>query len=208
MLVYRPYPHLKPCILGQRCMVEGTPHEVRLHGSNGSPSSSGMNPKAASPSAVYCPPVNVVHSSSSGAGYRHTGEDIHSGRAPARHGQAPPPPAASPVRTELGWGGQLLVGELGPTFLLTRGGSDQSTEGVAAPLCLQQLGITSMLDLADAFSDEEEVRSAIGAADQTAQQLASAAGRKVEARTCHRQTPSCMPVHCYCACNVCAATAG
>merc|ERR1712129_648036 len=90
-------------------------------------------------------------------------------------GRPPPPPAASPVRTELGWGGQPLAGELGPTFLLTRGGSDQSTEGVAAPRCLQQLGITSMLDLADAFSEEEEVRSAIGAADQTAQQLAAVA---------------------------------
>ena len=32
-----------------------------------------------------------------------------------------------------------------------------------------------MQDLADAFSDEEEVRSAIGAADQTTQQLATAA---------------------------------
>ena len=37
---------------------------------------------------------------------------------------------------------------------------------VVAPVELQQLGITSMLDLADSFSDEREVRSAMGAADQ------------------------------------------
>ena len=60
-------------------------------GSQGSPTSSGIDPKAASPSVAYCPPVNVVHSSSASAGYRHTGVDIHSGRAPARHGQAPLP---------------------------------------------------------------------------------------------------------------------
>ena len=73
---------------------------------------------------------------------------------------------------------------LGPTFLLIRGGTDGSTEGVSAPACLLELGIGSMMDLADAFSDDEEVRSAIGAADQTAQDLPVQAWQQ-----CRRRAP-------------------
>ena len=60
-------------------------------GSRGSPTSSGTNPQAVNPSAAFCPLVKVAHTSSTGSGFRHTGASMHSGGAPARYGQAPPP---------------------------------------------------------------------------------------------------------------------
>ena len=112
----------------------GTPRtSSSRNGSNGSPASTGSNPNTASPSAACWPRASIENSSSSGAEYRYACEHQHNCRAPARYGQAPPLPTASPVRAKLGWGGPPLAGRLGPTFLLTRGRSDQSTGGVAAP---------------------------------------------------------------------------
>ena len=87
------------------------------------------------------------------------------------------------MRRELGWDGLLLVGELGPTFLLIQGGSAGPQKGLLyVPECSNWA--SSDAGLADAFSDEEEVRSATGAADQTTQQLATAARAQKTASTC------------------------
>ena len=42
----------------------------------------------------------------------------------------------------------------GSTFLLARGLADHTTEGVLAPHVLADIGITTMVDLADSFADE------------------------------------------------------
>ena len=80
---------------------------------------------------------------------------------------------------------QSSARQLGSTFLLHRSARDQTTEGVEAPSCLQHLGITTMLDLADAFLSEQEVRAAIGAAAQTDKGLAVQAWRQ-----CRRRAPA------------------
>ena len=145
-------------------------------GSIGSPASNGTNPRLTRPAAVDCwPQAGFADYNSSGVESGTMTVYNNNSGAPAGSRQALPLPTALPVRKMLGRDGLSPAGELGPTFLLTRGGSATSTEGVVAPIRLQQLGITSMLDLAEAFTDEEEVRSAIGAADQTAQQMAVAA---------------------------------
>ena len=106
-------------------------------GALGSPASNGTNPSLASPSAAGWPQSNVYDSNSSGvqSGYT-TGHNVSSG-APVAYRQIPSVPTASPVRTELGRGGLASTGLPGPTFLLTRGGSARSTEGVVAPAELQ-----------------------------------------------------------------------
>jgi len=49
-------------------------------------------------------------------------------------GGRPPPSQLRPLCADLGWDGLLLVGELGPTFLLKSGRVGRSTEGVAVSL--------------------------------------------------------------------------
>ena len=69
----------------------------------------------------------------------------------------------------------------GPTFVLARSAKDASTEGVMAPTWLLAEGISTMLDLAEAYVNEAEVRVAGGAATQLEQDRAvraRALGRK------------------------------
>ena len=104
----------------------------------------------------------------------HPGAETRDGHLAGAHAarEATRPPAANPAARQMEEIAESAAIGLGPTFFLTRGGIDRSTEGVVAPTRLLELGISSMLDLADAFSEEEEVRSACGAADQTSQDLA------------------------------------
>ena len=100
----------------------------------------------------------------------------HTGCAPAH---APPVPPVGQLMVQAGVASVLGSGS---TFLLVRGGADESTEGVTAPLILRELEITSMLDLADAFADEEEVRSATRIAGQTEADHAVRAWRQCRQR--------------------------
>ena len=63
----------------------------------------------------------------------------------------------------------------GPTFALARSSREATTEGVVVPRWLLSLGITNMLDFADAFDCEAEVRTAYGAAVQTERDMAASA---------------------------------
>ena len=79
--------------------------------------------------------------------------------------------------------GYSAVGS-GSTFLLTRGLSDHTTEGVLAPRVFLDMGITTMVDLADSFATDGEVRATTRSAAQNAQDLA------VQAWTqCRRRAP-------------------
>ena len=99
---------------------------------------------------------------------------------PVASAQAAAIPAAVSIVHAMG---HSVVGS-GTTFLLTRGLADQTTEGVLAPHVLADIGITTMVDLADSFANEEEVRAAVRSAAQTAQDLA------VQAWTqCRRRAP-------------------
>ena len=60
----------------------------------------------------------------------------------------------------------------GPTFMLTRGGTNKDTEGLIAPALFRQLDLTTMLDVASAFDTEQEVRDASRLASQKDQDLA------------------------------------
>ena len=60
----------------------------------------------------------------------------------------------------------------GPTFALTRGGTNKDTEGLMAPALFRQLDLTTMLDVASAFDTEQEVRDACRSASQQDQDLA------------------------------------
>ena len=51
----------------------------------------------------------------------------------------------------------------GPTFLLTRGGTNSATEGLMAPTLFWQLDLMTMLDVAAAFDTEQEARDACNA---------------------------------------------
>ena len=117
----------------------------------------------------------------------HPGAETRDGHLAGAHAarEATRPPAANPAARQMEEIAESAAIGLGPTFFLTRGGIDRSTEGVVAPTRLLELGISSMLDLADAFSEEEEVRSACGAADQTSQDLAVQAWQQ-----CRRRAPA------------------
>ena len=174
----------------------------------GSPASNGTNPSRVSPSAAGWPQSNVYDSNSSGVQSRYTtGHNVSSG-APVAYRQSPSVPTASPARIKLDRGGLASTGLPGPTFLLTRGGSARSTRGVVAPAELQQRGITSMLDLAAAFSNRGEVRSAMGAAGQTAKELAAIAWAQSRRLAPAIKSPCRCPTHCAHTTNVQAATAG
>ena len=71
---------------------------------------------------------------------------------------------------------------LGRTYLLEKGGTDRSTEGVTAPRCLLDMGVTSMLDFAEFFDTEQEVRSACSHAGPGAEDLAVAAWQQCRLR--------------------------
>ena len=102
--------------------------------------------------------------------------------------QAPPlvhtQPAAIPAAGSFAQTMGRCVVESGLTFLLKRGLADQTTEGVIAPHVLADIGITTMVDLADSFADEMEVRAATRSAAQTAQDLAVQAWAQ-----CKRRAP-------------------
>ena len=73
----------------------------------------------------------------------------------------PPRPTVAPPAAQ--WEQRVAaseVGELGPTFALSRSSSDVRREGVMAPTCLMSLGITDMLTFADCFASAAEVRDA------------------------------------------------
>ena len=96
-----------------------------------------------------------------------------------------PPAKASSLG---GWTERIAAGvvdQRGPTFVLPRSSREVATEGVLAPTWLLALGIGNMLDFAESFDDEEEVRVASGAAAQHEQELA------VQAWTqCRRRAPT------------------
>ena len=71
---------------------------------------------------------------------------------------------------------------LGRTYLLERGGTDRSTEGVTAPTCLRDMGVTSMLDLAEFFDSEQEVRSVCSHAGREAEDAAVEAWQQSKLR--------------------------
>ena len=70
----------------------------------------------------------------------------------------------------------------GPTFALARSSREATTEGVIVPRWLLSLGITNMLDFADAFDCEAEVRTAYGAAVQTERDMAARAWKQCRLR--------------------------
>ena len=70
----------------------------------------------------------------------------------------------------------------GPTFVLTRGGGSPATEGVRAPPIFLQMGLTSMLDVAEAFDDEQDVRETLRAISQSELDLAVATWKQCDSR--------------------------
>ena len=131
------------------------------------------------PSAPARPPSAVQHLP---LGANQVGEPVHvkglmSARASASDlgagsggGAAAASSAiASPIG---GWAERIAernAVQPGPTFALARSSREEATEGVTVPTCLLALGITNMLDFAEAFDDDAEVRAACGAAAQTEQ---------------------------------------
>ena len=101
--------------------------------------------------------------------------------------------ASSATASSIGeWTERIAAGnvvQLGPTFALARSAREEATGGVLAPTWLLAHGITNMLDLAEAFDDEAEVRAASGAAAQTGQDLAVSAWyqRRLRAPTLARR---------------------
>ena len=101
---------------------------------------------------------------------------VHTAQQPATA------PASVPAEVSMAHAVAGAAVALGRTYLLEKGGTDRSTEGVAAPVCLLDMGVTSMLDLAEFFDTEQEVRSACAHAGQGAEEMAVAAWQQSKLR--------------------------
>merc|ERR1712129_386624 len=91
-------------------------------------------------------------------------------------------PASVPAEVSMAHAAAGVGVALGRTYLLDKGGTDRSTEGVTAPRCLLDMGVTSMLDFAEFFDTEQEVRSACSHAGPGAGDLAVAAWQQCRLR--------------------------